>query len=314
MRFKTSLTFVFATMLLLVLSPASKAASIAYEPFLFDADTPDAGAGEYTPDTDIRTQNPTVQGFTGEWSGTTSAFQVSQFTVPTNLPSAGGRLFFPGGGSEFNRNVERELADYSGLASNTYYMSAVSRRNNWQDEATYQSNGATLPPEVFLGMSNDAKTEGVFLGYGFRDDATGTTFPSLVVRAGGVDQLASGTSSTFNVTISTVMKLELDVSGSQDRLTWYTALGPGNSVPTADFSTEATAIATADFQGAILADIVSSQTAITELNVTSPTLSGLTYFDEVHFATSWADISGIPEPSSLVLLTFGGMGLLFRRR
>jgi hypothetical protein len=298
-----------------LLSPQTlRAALIAYEPFLFDPNSADAGAGEYTPDTDVRTQGPTVQGFSGAWSGSTSAFEVSQFAISTNLPSAGGRLWFPGGSSEFNRNIERDLADYSGSASSTYYFSIVSRRNSWDSEATYQGLGATLPPEVFLGLSNDAKDEGVFLGYAYRTDATNTTFPSLVVRAGGVDHLASGNDSTFNDAFTTIMKLEIDFSGTQDRLSWYSAIGPGNTIPTANFSSEANAIATADFQGVITAEIVSSQTAITELNDTSPTFSGSTYFDEVRFATTWVEAAGVPEPTSALMLGLGSLGLAFIRR
>ncbi len=281
------------------------ASLIAYEPFLFDQTAPDASAGEYALDTDIRTQAPSTLGFSGAWSGTTSSFHArSQFPIPTNLPSDGGRLYFPGGSSDFNRNVERDLADYSGSSSSTYYFSVVARRDVWNSEAIYLGQGATVPPELMLSLSNNAKTEGVSIGYGFRTDAA-TIFPSLVVRAGGVDQLASGGSSTFNDAFTTVMRLDIDVSGTQDRLSWYTAIGPSNTTPLADFSTEASAMASADFLGVINAEIVSSQTAITELNVTSPTFSGITSFDEIRFATTWAEAVGVPEPSSMLLLALG---------
>lgn len=302
--------FVLACLSVLVGSNRLQAELIAHEPFLFDDVSPEASAGEYLTETDIRTQAPTVQGFAGPWSGTSSGYLPrSTFPIPTNLPSAGGRLYFPGGSSDFNRTVERDLADYSASASSTYYFSVVTRRDDWEDELTYIGLGATTDPELMLGLSNAVRDEGVFVGYGFRSDAA-TSFPSLIVRAGGVDQLASGSDSTFNDAVTTIMRLDVNIGGTQDRLSWYTAIGPSNTVPAGDFSSEATAMATADFQGVINAEIVSSQTSISELNVTSPTLSGITSFDEIRFATTWAEAAGIPEPQTATLLALGLASLL----
>ncbi|WP_432799826.1 PEP-CTERM sorting domain-containing protein [Poriferisphaera sp. WC338] len=247
----------------------------------------------------IKNQNPATPGFSGDWDTTTSGYHSQNSTSYTAaIPNIAGYIHFPGGSSPADRQATRSLTSYVG--SGTYYFSFVSIRRGWGTEDTY-ANGTKK--EVSIGFSNTGNTEQVGIGYAFRNDDSSTVHPSLVIKAGGQNVLASIGESNFNDVLTTVMKLELDVSGSQDRLSWYVANG------VADFSTEANANLNATTKGTLETDILSSATSLSQLLLRSPDRSGQVNWDEAAFTTTWAEAVGepVPEPASFAMLGLGAL-------
>ncbi|QQE12912.1 PEP-CTERM sorting domain-containing protein [Planctomycetota bacterium] len=292
----------------MLLTAQASGAVIAHEGFSADA---------YT-DGDIRTQQPASVGFAGEWAGTTNGYKIAgsvDDTAIAIIPSSVGAVKWPGGSNVYNRHVERNLASYT--AENTYYLSFVNRRGSWAAESVYTDDhpGVELKMEATMGFANAENSEGVKIGYTFHADDTENALPSLVIKAGTQEILAT-TGSTYAQTFTTLMKLELDVDGTQDKLSWYVAGGTDSTPSTSDFSTEALAESTAKFKGVYTGDILTGNDSLSQLMLGSPDRSGIVYFDEATMATTWADATGIeiPEPASLALFGLGGLAMLRRRK
>jgi Tfp pilus assembly major pilin PilA len=288
----------------LFVARVSQAVPIAYDPFI-------NGAGGYTAGA-INTQNPSVFGFTGAWTSTSSANTVSATNSTHNsaIQTTGGSLAWTGTSSTSpDRGATRSLASYTASASDTYYFSLTASRGTWT---------GTTNNEEMAGFTDSTVTSGTFKGFqfGFRRVGATATDPFLSIRAGGTTTDVF-TQSTFGRTFLAIFKLEKDVNGTEDRLSYWIAGQTSTLNSTLNTSSEATInastpTASRDAKGVLTGQFISGKTDITQFSIHSPTASGAITWDELRMGTEYADVA--PEPGCLAFLGLAFLGLGSRRR
>ncbi len=303
----------------------SEAALIATDHFLSGSDP---SAGEYAV-TQLRRstangagQNPTIDGFTGPWSGnvTSGTLAVAQWTAEA-APSGsnvvyqqGGRARF-GGSSATNtlqRRVQRELAPYT--PSNTYYVSLITQIATGDAAGALGFVGAGFTNTAATAALADANIvggaglRGFLLGAASSDGMT-TDFVLRHVGSSGSlqDELIAGSIPSI-VPTQTIVRVDFNddpgnAAGNSKISVWHN--------PT-DRSSEMAATAAAAplvFRSFALG----SAADITHLTFTGVNYSNAASFDEPRFATTWEAALAVPEPSSLSILTLACVALAGRR-
>ncbi|GAB4466885.1 MAG: hypothetical protein OHK0029_38520 [Armatimonadaceae bacterium] len=285
----------------------------------------DPTAGEYQAGVFLRSQPDNLQntGFVnGRYAGGTG---TSQFTATTvglvntalgaDTASSGKVTYAAAPLDNVARSNARNLATPV-PTSNTYWLGHLVNRGNIPGSG---GNGfvlsgfgnATVP---LLGTTS-GNTAGLFVGFA-QNGVTGN-FGSLIIRHrtganfNSDEVLINGaTTSTFGTTYFVVMKLEVNVNGGQDRVTWW--LNPTSLLSEADLT--ATAAATNTFNSFAL----QGATDFVRLNYVSQNWNGTAFFDEPRLGITLQETFGVsaaPEPGTmaLALLGLGAFAAIHRR-
>ena len=178
-----------------------------YEPFAI-------GGGQYTADTDVRTQNPPNAGFTGPWAGGSAIYQpiaddMSYQIAPNHgLVTSGGSLQIDIPADSNGREVTRPVTDIS--TPGTFYVSMLMRINATSNVTTSDDLAFTsLRP---AGNNTNAISWGVFNGdLALRMRSTPPEYDYTLY------ELESGYQNDH--TYLFVLKIEKNVSGFDDRVT-----------------------------------------------------------------------------------------------
>lgn len=258
-----------------------------------------------------------VNGHYGSGSGTANftatASGLQNATVGATSAGSGKVNWIGAGADNVNRSVARNLSP-AAPASGSYYVSHLVNRGNVN----------TLDPEAFVGtgfgnavfpnLTTTSELAGLFVG--FAQDGVANNFGNLVIRSRNTTSttaandtvLVNGaTTSTLGITYLVVMKINVNVSGGQDQVTWW--LDPTNA------SSDATLSATATSTGTFSSFALQGSTDWLRLNYAARDWNGTAFFDEPRLSTDLAGLGlAVPEPASAGVIVASGLSLLVRRR
>ncbi|QDU89565.1 hypothetical protein Pla175_29570 [Pirellulimonas nuda] len=267
-------------------------------------------------------QDPTIEGFSGAWTGnvTSGSLAVAQWTAESASTGSsvgyqqGGRARF--GGSEatnaLQRRVQRELAPYT--PSSTYYVSLITQIATGDTAGALGFVGAGFTnsdasvTQADANIVGGAGLRGFLLGAASSDGLTTDFVVRHVGSSGSLqDELLAGAIESI-IPTQTIVRIDFNddpgnAAGNSKLTVWHN--------PT-DTSSELAATASA-------APLVFRSFALsTESDITHLTLTGVNYskaasFDEPRFATTWESALAIPEPSSWAILAVGCAALAARR-
>lgn len=270
----------------------SSAAIIAQESFL---NGPNAGSGEYVAGSNVVPQSPTVGGFTAAWvdapfndvSHTVGTGSLN-YSDPNYLGSTGGSLLGANGG----RNGRNLTTSYGATANTTVYLSFLMQMGDTANANTYRAfegwDGAGL---------EDGTNRNFQLGYhtasGGGDFGDPTQFG---VRLGN-SNATSATLGAFDTNVNLwVARFDFSSAAAGDSVTiWKNPIING-SEPTTGGTTVSGADLTLGSLG--MARFSAGSIAV----------------DEIRLGDTFADVTGVPEPSSVLLSALGALSLLGRRR
>jgi hypothetical protein len=265
-----------------LLTASADASLIFHDPF---ATGGAAGSGQYSSSAagvNLTGQNPAIAGFSGAWiTGYGSPFEaVNSGLTYAGAPSSGGSAETNDGG--VGRSTRVLSSAFTDSTTGTYYLGFLYKNINL-------SSGHRAF-EFHNGTSNDAdRVLGVAGGTG-----TGTS-RSKLFAPGKTDVFSSPSAANNNVHL-VVLKLVMSSTAASDEVTFF--------YDPADVSSEAGSTAAGTMTGLNLRfDRMSFGTSG----------SASIAFDEIRMGTTWADATGVPEPST-ALLAAAALPLVARRR
>lgn len=262
-------------------------AQLANDPFLTGA-TP--ANGEYSVGA-VQTQNPTVGGFTGDWSSTggsgnvqssSLSYSASGYTAPT-----GGSLSLNDWnrvGRLFDSSV---VNSFSTSSSGTLYLSFLLQSDGAGNG--YQSF------ELYGGGWNDGTQRAFQLGSGGWGDFNGGQFGFKENSGGPISDLGA-----VNTGVNLfLVRFDLGTGAGADSVTaWMNpTLTGGLSDPTGGVTVSGLDLRSVDRMS------VATFGGGANLNA-----------DEIRLGTSLLSVTAVPEPAAISLLALGGLGLLMARR
>ncbi|MEM6330409.1 MAG: hypothetical protein AAF790_09180 [Planctomycetota bacterium] len=269
---------------------------VAYDPFLSGGNR---GVGEYTPGVDVRAQGTAALGWVGtsgldgfgiQHAGNTSNFVGNAlgedyFGVDYEQ---GGRLQWLGVGDfPFNRNITRQLNPTP--ASSEWWVSIMLNRLAWED--------APASNTYVVGGFTDAGGNGLQIGYD--DGVSGDGLPDLVLRSNSINTvLAADAPANDNQLV--LVRLLVNAAGDDVIEVWA-------DPPSVSLLPAPTLVITDQ-------NVTDSLTPFSQSRYESPGQSGVVYFDEVRLGTTFSAVTGIPEPSGLLLSLAAGLPLAAWRR
>lgn len=260
-----------------------QAALIGYEAFLLGDEPND---GEYS-GTQLGSQNPTVAGWSGDWS-----YQAGQ-SSSTSLDASG--LSYPGlsgegGALRLQTSGVRVTREFSNILSNgAVYISFMMQLNN--TDAAYR----VFELHRSTGTGDSERTLQVGIG-----GTAGGDFPSVDhwgVRVNNdSDYNAQLAAKDTDVNLF-VVKLEYNSGSENDRvLVWQNpSLTSSEPVTDAEFS-----------------DITLQNVRYMSLARFGSDSANEVTFDEIRVGTTWASV--IPEPGTFIFMVLGGLLFWLRRR
>ena len=285
----------------------------------------DPSIGEYQATVAIKNQPATlvntgfVNGPYGSGSGTSqfSATTTGLISAGANSDATTGKVNY--GAAPLDANVRSNARNLSPAApaSGTYYVSHLMQRGNIPQAAgagfVLTGFGNAIVPAPGTTTGNLA---GLFVG--FAQNGVTDNFGNLVIRHRNTGDTATtpttadvvlvdgATTSTFGLNYHVVMKIDLNVSGDADAVSWW--LNP------TDGSSDASLTSTAAASGTFNSFALTGAADLARLNYTSFQWNGNAFFDEPRLATDLAGLSlAVPEPAGLAALGLAAL-LLGRRR
>jgi hypothetical protein len=270
------------------------------------------GAGQYTANQALFNQGGTEEiGFSGSWGGSSTVQYIAD-TVTMQADglfgeSGGKAKFLPvGSGFETHRSVARSLSGVSNAPA--YYVSQIV-------SAGVPAQSRDAEGYAFAGLGNATVSENAINGVGFNlggvyvgfvDDAGTPNEVSLALRSreavSGVNDRVIQTAASNRIW-HVVLKIEANVSGSQDRVTYW--LNP------TDMGSDALMTATAAATDSYFGFALQSGGDFLRLTTATDSFDRTFFFDEVRLATDLASI--VPEPVTGLLLAGVGLAAMGRR-
>ncbi|MGF1531552.1 MAG: hypothetical protein ACFCU4_09355 [Puniceicoccaceae bacterium] len=259
--------------LLLAAAPFAKGVIIAEDSFLIGTDP---SVGEYALGSVIG-QNPNNLGFNGAWIGIAGTANTTQTTGLTfgDLATAGGSLTKPGGNSRAGRLLSDTYdANTSGIIYFSYLMQVDSANDgSYRAFETFDQSNADSARSIRIGVGGGAN--------GFQSN----TNLGLRIGDGPVTDLGAMTLSPTLI----VGKIDFGSFPGSDIVTIYRD-------PT-DLLVEA--------NNTVTGEIVGTDVAFDRIAFALFTDSPVT-FDELRIATTFSEVTPIPEVSGGVFILFGG--------
>lgn len=216
-----------------------------------------------------------------------STFSLTGSVVPGST-SSGAAALSPRG---VDRNSVRQLASTPALSS-SYYLSGLVNVGSLTDLDTpgeYLACG-------FLGNTLAATVVDINTGFhfGVRNDA-GTIY--LAAFAGGTAyNLLALDGSTIANTYQIVLKLDVNASGTDTLTAWYAQ----NNATGLTQGLAATSVNTWTGAGSLGYFALQDHSTVSDA-------SAFVAFDEMRFGTTLADVTTVPEPSTVALFVIGGL-------
>jgi hypothetical protein len=270
---------------------------------------PDPTVGEYVAgNAAVQPANLTNLGFSnGGYTGgtTTSNFAIvaGGLDAPGVGFEAGDTLRYVGTGRD---GISRRRArNTPGLASSaTYYLShLVSRDSIATENAGYALTGFgnTISPD----LTSTGTLAGVFVG--FAGSSTLGNFGNLVLRSRNTTSTTINAdtilveSTAANTTYHVVIRLDVNVAGGQDQVTYW--------VNPSDVTSEATMTASSVATGTYSSFALQGSTDFVRLNGAATNWDANVHFDEPRLGTDLASVVGppVPEPAGLACLALCAM-------
>ena len=308
---------------------AMSAASVAYSNNVDSFNTGgDAASGEYNDGVTLVGQDPTVAGWVDPWEdqggGPSNGSEVSATGLSLGaLPVSGGSVEIPGFSGA---RTGRELATPRFGVDETLYLSFLMDATGvFQGEVDAEDFGNVVPAFTFAAFElhefapNDANRQlQISVGDNFvTDDGFGNPGPSFGDFKGDFQLSESQNDNQLAVNLGPndggvnhfVLKLELSSAASSDTVTVYR--NPESLVD------ESAATIDAQLSGL---DLEFAYTSFARFDpffgsaVPTPPSSASVFFDELRLSGSFQGATGVPEPTSAVLLATCMTALSFARR
>lgn len=278
---------------------------IAADSYLIGADS---SAGEYAAG-GLNIQDPTVvpgwtQSGSAAWSVGSANLQADTVTLTNSAISypTGGKGKYVASSFDFYRAGHHRLDTYTPV--DTYFMSFLvnpggsflssgSREHAVVGFTNFFSEGA------FENTSAD-NVFGLFAGFHGEDAGAAQDQVDLILRArDGAGNLADTVllADAQDTTYHVIYKLEVNKVGGTDVVTYW--------VNPSDLTSEAQATATSLSTGVVNTFAMDANNRIDRTFVVSNNWARSFFWDETRLGMSLADVTGIPEPSSIVLLGLG---------
>lgn len=315
----------FATGLLgiLVAAPIAHGGLIAGDSYKIGTNPP---AGEYQDATALKNQPATlvntgfVNGPYASGSGTSNftATNTGLSNVTVGSDATTGKVnWISAGADNLIRSNARNLSP-TPSGSGPFYISHLVNRGSIAtagDASAYVLTGFGNTTAPVNGVTG-GNLAGLFVGFAQTSDTN--NFGNLVIRyrdtatanpnATSADAVLvdGSTNSTFGNTYLVVMKVDMNVSGGTDAVTWW--LNPTNG--SSDATLSSSSAATGSFDSFAL----QSAADFVRLNYSARNWTGTAFFDEPRLSDDLAGLGlAVPEPSSLGLIV-AAAGLALRRR
>lgn len=223
---------------------------------------------------------------------------------------AGDKLRYVGTGRD---GISRRRARSTpGIASSpTYYLSHhVSRDSVATEGAGYALTG--FGNAISPDLTSTGSLAGVFVG--FAGSATPGNFGNLVLRSRNTVSTTSNADtilvegSTPNTTYHVVIRLDVNVAGGQDQVTYW--------VNPADVTNEAAMTVSSTTTGTYSSFALQGATDFVRLNGAATNWDANVHFDEPRLGTDLASVVGppVPEPAGLSCLALCAFACVRRRR
>jgi len=319
----------FASLGLFVFGLAeTQGALIAHDAFL-------TGGSQHYNATDITTQNPTVQGFSGAWKdGNTAtatwAVQLPGLDSPAQGAEAGGRARYSNFGG--TRLVYRSLDSYP--TAGTYYMSGLARLDEENDVTGMNVTGfiqeSKLTDVIIGGGGTSEQKDARFfdtnqakdiegLMWGFKDDDNDGNLDLILRHRYDPDPTTGnqGQQMLEDVLVSDVALGETHLIVAKVEMNVFGTITTGNdrvSVWIDPMSGSEAGAGAPDYTFVDFA--LSAPDHITAMIFANGNLGNQVSYDENRFGTTWESVV-VPEPATLLvwsLLAVLGIGAGWRRR
>jgi hypothetical protein len=270
-------------------SASLHAAATVYEPF-------DQTAGA------LNGQASSGVGLTGNWSDDQTVDVVTPGTMSYgNLQNAGGQAVLGNGNS-----TDAWVTTSTTLGNANLLEDGATLWFSYMFEAGSGGGGNQWAGFAFGTERLDASFSGANMinsGNGIGLTSRDKTLRASTWTGGGnanqEGTLTFGGLDPYPVSTLVVGKIEWGTGGADEMFTLY-------SVDPSDLGTLGTGVT------ASMSDV--TQSAFDTISFTKRNSGGTATYDEIRFGATLADVTPVPEPSSMALLGLGGLALLRRRR
>ena len=238
-------------------------------------------------------QNPVVSGFTNAWTAVNTNFfagGASQALTYSNIVSddTGGSYSTTNINSRATRAMSTVLGGNLVSGTNTYYISLM-----MQVSTVATNNYRAFELENQFGNRNfqfGAAADTGSTNWGMRVETATSTFLTNV----------STVTAVANETVFAVIKLRYSSAASDDAVSlWVNPSDLSSEAGSTNFVT----LSGFDFRG----------NSASNISLARFTGSGSASWDEIRVGTAWADVTPVPEPSTVALLSLTGIAAIAYR-
>jgi hypothetical protein len=279
-----SLSFVFTA----ITAWPAQSALLAYEGFADD---------DYTVGATVNGANPGVDGFSGSWIKAGGGDTVVQ----------AGSLAYSAGGQDLVTSGNKATSQPAGRMFRRFDVSGTSSLANYIDADTLSTSANGKPLYISMLVQWEGDPTDAFYGVEFHDPSSAEQNSSREFRfdaADGPDEFQLDFDGSNNNGLSDfdqathLLVLRIDFASGNDTITyWWDPVSIGGAAPT---STGLYSGMDVNFDKIVLSRFAGNG-------------STLGVIDEVRLGETYADVTPVPEPGALGLMSLGALMALKRR-